>query len=302
MSLQVGVVVVQNLPYDRWRSRVLEVEQLGYDGVYVWDHLVHRTQEPTDPLFDGLTLLAAAAEFTSRLRLGTLVASPTIRHPVLLAKQAMTIDNASGGRMELGIGAAGVLLDYQVLGMEPWSKREQVQRFSDTVAIVDAVLRGATSYDGACWSGEGVTMSPGSVQSPRLPLTLAAHGPKTLALAGRYADCWNTMTLRDMPADEVLAQTAARARQLDEAAVEAGRDPASIRRSVLIGSEDWPALESPQAFRDAVLRYAEIGVREVVLLHPDHPAEAKVAHGFAAPDIVRRIAEEVLPALRDELA
>jgi alkanesulfonate monooxygenase SsuD/methylene tetrahydromethanopterin reductase-like flavin-dependent oxidoreductase (luciferase family) len=300
VSLRVGVLVVQNLPYDRWRSRVLEVEQLGYDGVYVWDHLVHRTQEPTDPLFDGLTLLAAAAESTSRLRLGTLVASPTIRHPVLLAKQAMTIDNVSGGRLELGIGAAGVLLDYEVLGIEPWSKAEQVSRFRDTVAIVHDVLRGATSYEGTHWSGTGVTLAPGPVQ-PRLPLTLAAHGPRTLEIAGRYADCWNTMTLRGMPADEVLAQTATRARLLDRAAVEAGRDPAQIRRSVLIGSEQWPALASPQAFREAVLRYAEIGVTEVVLIHPDHPAEVRVAHGEAAPGIVRRIAEEVLPALRDEL-
>jgi alkanesulfonate monooxygenase SsuD/methylene tetrahydromethanopterin reductase-like flavin-dependent oxidoreductase (luciferase family) len=302
MSLQVGVLLVQNLPYDRWRARVLEIEQLGYDGIYVWDHLVHRTQQPTDPLFDGLTLLAAAAEFTSRLRLGTLVASPTIRHPVLLAKQAMTLDNVSGGRMELGIGAAGVLLDYQVLGMQPWSKAEQVQRFRETVEVVDATLRGATSYDGEHWSGDGVTMAPGSVQSPRLPLTLAAHGPKTLAIAGRYADCWNTMTLRGMPPEEVLEQTAERARLLDEAAREAGRDPASIRRSVLIGSDDFPALSSPTAFREAVLRYAEIGVREVVLVAPDHPAEVKVAHGPAAPGIVRRIAEEVLPALRAELS
>jgi alkanesulfonate monooxygenase SsuD/methylene tetrahydromethanopterin reductase-like flavin-dependent oxidoreductase (luciferase family) len=302
VSLRVGVMVVQNLPYDRWRSRVLELERLGYDGVYVWDHLVHRTQEPTDPLFDGLTLLAAAAEFTSRLRLGTLVASPTIRHPVLLAKQAMTIDNASHGRMELGIGAAGVLLDYQVLGMEPWSKAEQVQRFRETVEVVDATLRGATSYDGQRWSGRGVTMAPGPVQQPRLPLTLAAHGPRTLAIAGRYADCWNTMTLRDLAPDEVLLQTASRARLLDEAAREAGRDPSSIRRSVVIGSRDWPVLSSPEAFRDAVLRYAEIGVAEIVLVHPDHPAEERVAHGYAAPGIVRRLAEEVLPALRDELA
>ena len=302
MTLQVGVVVVQNLPYDRWRARVLELEELGYDGVYVWDHLVHRTQARTDPLFDGLTLLAAAAEFTSRLRLGTLVASPTLRHPVLLAKQAMTLDNVSGGRVELGIGAAGVLLDYQVLGMQPWSKAEQVERFRETVEVVDSTLRGATSYDGTHWSGDGITMAPGPVQSPRLPLTLAAHGPKTLAIAGHYADCWNTMTLRGMPADEVLRQTAERARQLDEAAVAAGRDPASIRRSVLIGSEDWPALASAQAFREAVLRYAEIGVTEVVLIHPDHPAEAGVAHGEAAPGIVRTLAEEVLPGLRDELA
>jgi alkanesulfonate monooxygenase SsuD/methylene tetrahydromethanopterin reductase-like flavin-dependent oxidoreductase (luciferase family) len=302
VSLRVGVLVVQNLPWPAWRDRVVEVEQLGYDGVYVWDHLVHRTQEPSDPLFDGLTLLAAASQVTSRVALGTLVASPTLRHPVLLAKQAMTLDNLCDGRLELGIGAAGVLLDYQVLGMEPWSKAEQVQRFRDTVEVVDAVLRGATSYDSSYGSGSGVTMAPGSVRSPRLTLTLAAHGPKTLALAGQYADIWNTMTLRDLPADEVLAQTAARARLLDQAALDAGRDPASIRRSVLIGSQDWPALRSPQAFREAVLRYAEIGVTEVVLIHPDHPAEVKVAHGEAAPGIVRRLAEEVLPDLRAELA
>ena len=82
------------------------------------------------------------------MRLGTMVAAPIFRHPVVLAKQAMTIDQVSGGRMELGIGAAGVLLDYAVLGMEPWSKAEQVSRFRETVEVVDAVLRGATSYDG----------------------------------------------------------------------------------------------------------------------------------------------------------
>lgn len=301
MSLRVGVLVVQNLPWPQWRSRVQEVEALGYDGVYVWDHLVHRTQEPTDPLHDGLTLLAAAAAVTTRVRLGTLVASPTIRHPVLLAKQAMTIDQVSGGRMELGIGAAGVLLDYQVLGIEPWSKAEQVSRFRDTVEIVDAVLRGASSYEGTHWSGSGVTMAPGSVQSPRLPLTIAAHGPRALAIAGRYADTWNSITPRGVPADEVIPFFTSRARLLDEAAREAGRDPASIRRSVMLGSDEWPMLASPGDFREAVLRYAEVGVSDVVIPHPDHPAEVRVAHGVAAPDVVRRIAEDVLPGLRAEL-
>lgn len=302
MTLRVGVLVVQNLLWPQWLSRVLEVEELGYDGIYVWDHLVHRTQEPTDPLFDGLTVLAAAATATSRIRLGTLVASPTIRHPVLLAKQAMTVDNVSGGRLELGIGAAGVLLDYVALGLEPWSKAEQVSRFRDTVEIVDAVLRGASAYSGTHWSGEGVTMAPGSVQPPRLPLTIAAHGPRTLSIAGRHADTWNSITPRGVPADEALSWVASRARLLDEAAVEAGRDPATIRRSVLIGSDEWPVLASPGAFRDAVRRYHEVGVTDVVLLHPDHPAEARVAHGEAAPGIVQRIAEDVLPELRAELA
>jgi alkanesulfonate monooxygenase SsuD/methylene tetrahydromethanopterin reductase-like flavin-dependent oxidoreductase (luciferase family) len=301
VSLRVGVLVVQNLPWATWRDRVLEVERLGYDGVYVWDHLVHRTQTLDDPLFDGLTLLSAAAALTSRVALGTLVASPTLRHPVLLAKQAMTVDQVSGGRVELGIGAAGVLLDYAALGVEPWSKAEQVERFTDTVQIVDAVLRGARSYEGTHWSGEGVSMAPGSVRQPRLTLTVAAHGPRTLRVAGRYADVWNSITPRDLPRDEGLALTAHRARLLHEAATEAGRDPAGIRRSVLIGSDAWPVLSSPAAFRDAVLRYRDLGVHEVVLAHPDHPGEAKVGHGEAAPDIVRRIAEDVLPQLRAEL-
>ena len=301
MSLRVGVVVVQNLPWPAWRERVLDVERLGYDAVYVWDHLVHRTQEPTDPLFESMTALAAAAEATSRIRLGTLVAAPTLRHPLLLAKQAMTVDQVSGGRLELGIGAAGSLLDAQALGLAPRSTGELVERFAETVELVDAVLRGGTSYTGRHWSGEGMTAAPGCVQSPRVPLTLAAHGPKAMRVAGRYADTWNSIPARDLSRDESLAVTAGLARQLDEAAQEAGRDPASIRRSVLVGSEQWPVRQSPAAFRDAVLRYSEIGVTDIVLMHPDNPAEPRVGHGAADPDIVRRVAEDVLPGLRAEL-
>jgi len=299
-GLRVGVVVVQNLPWPRWRERVREVESLGFDGVYVWDHLVHRTQQRTDPLFDGLTALGAAAEFTSTIRLGTMVAAPLFRHPVVLANQAMTLDQASGGRLELGIGAGGALLDHEVLGIDPWEKPEQVERFRETVEVVDAVLRGASSYDGSHYRGDGITVAPGPVQQPRPPLTVAAHGPRTMQVAARHADVWNTVTTRDLPREEVLALAAERGRRLDRLADEAGRDPASIRRSVLIGSDDWPALASLDAFRDAVLRYLEVGVTEVVLIHPDHPAERAVRHGEAAPGIVRAIAE-ALPALRAEV-
>jgi len=299
--LRVGVVVVQNLPWEQWRQRVLEVEALGYDGVYVWDHLMHRTQAPTDPLFDGLSALAAAATFTSRIRLGTMVAAPVFRHPVVLANQAMTVDRISGGRLELGIGAGGALLDYALLGIDPWSKREQVERFRETVELVDAALRGPADYSGTHYSGRGVNLAPGPVQRPRPPLTLAAHGQRTLRIAAKHADVWNTVTTRDLPRDDVLALAAERGRLLDRYAEEADRDPASIRRSVLIGSDDWPALASVEAFRDAVLRYREVGVGEIVMIHPGHPAERLVRHGEAAPDIVRRIAEELLAGLRAEV-
>ncbi len=295
-----GIVVVQNLPWPAWRERVTEVETLGYDAVYVWDHLVHRTLRPTDPLFDGLSALAAAAEFTSRIRLGTMVVAPIHRHPVTLANQAMTIDQMSGGRLELGIGAGGAKFDHAALGIEPWPPGELVGRFRETVELVDTVLRGATDYEGNYYRGQGISVAPGPVQRPRPPLTLAAHGPRTLAIAARHAEVWNSVTPRDLPPDQVLATTVERSRRLDRLAEEAGRDPASIRRSVLIGSDDWPVLASVEAFRDAVLRYREIGVTEFVLLHPDHPGERLVRHGTAAPDIVRNIAE-ILPTLRAEV-
>ena len=301
-ALRVDVLVVQNLPWQRWIERVQQVEQLGYDGLWVWDHLVHRTQEPADPLFEAFTLLGAAAALTSRLRLGTLVASPLLRPPLLLAKSAMTVDQVSGGRFELGIGAGGSLLDCAALGLPVPSRPELAERFEQAVELVDAVLRGGSSYDGTAVSGSGMVIAPGPVQSPRLPLVLAAHGPRTLRLAGRLADTWNTLTTQDLEPAEVLALAASRSALLDDAARAAGRDPAGIRRSVLIGSVRWPVLASPAAFRDAVLRYAELGFTDVVVMHPDHPAHARAGHGEADPDIVRRIAQDVLPGLRAELA
>ena len=301
-ALRVDVLVVQNLPWPRWLERVREVEDLGYDGVWIWDHLVHRTQEPSDPLYEAFTLLGAAAALTSRVRLGTLVASPLLRSPLLLAKSAMTVDQVSGGRFELGIGAGGSLLDGAALGLPVPSGPELAERFEQTVELVDAVLRGGSSYDGSVVSGSGMAIAPGPVQSPRLPLVLAAHGPRTLRLAGRLADTWNTLTTQDLEPDEVLALAASRAAQLEEAARAAGRDPATIRRSVLIGSVRWPVLASTAAFREAVLRYAELGFTDVVVMHPDHPAHARAGHGEADPHIVRRIAEDLLPGLRAELS
>ncbi len=298
--LRVGVVVVQNLDWPRWLARVRQVEALGYDAVYVWDHLVHRTQRRDDPLLDGLTVLAAAAQATTRIRLGTMVAAPIHRHPMVLANQAMTLDRISAGRLNLGIGAGGAVADHEVLGIPEWSPAERFERFRETVELVDAVLRGATSYEGEHYRGEGISIAPGPVQQPRPPLTLAAHGPKAMGVAGRYADTWNHVTTRDLEPDEVLALAADRGRTLDRAAEAAGRDPATIRRSVLIGSARWPALRSVEDFREAVLRYREVGVTEIVLLHPDHPAEAGVGHGEAAPGIVQAVAE-ALPDLRAEL-
>jgi alkanesulfonate monooxygenase SsuD/methylene tetrahydromethanopterin reductase-like flavin-dependent oxidoreductase (luciferase family) len=297
--MEVGVVVVQNLAWPTWRDRVLRVEELGYTTAYVWDHLVHRTQGLHDPLFDGFGLLAGIAPLTTRLRLGTMVASPTLRHPLLLAKHAVTVDRISGGRLTLGIGAAGVARDYQALGMEPWSKGEQVDRFRETVEMVDVALRGGSAYAGRYYSGSEFSVAPGPVQQPRPPLTLAAHGPRTLRIAAQHADTWNSITPRDLTRDDALRSFDERSTALATAADELGRDPASIARSVFVGSDAWPALASATAFRDAALAYAERGVSEIVLPHPDHPAEAALGHGPCDPHLVERLADGgVLAELR----
>jgi alkanesulfonate monooxygenase SsuD/methylene tetrahydromethanopterin reductase-like flavin-dependent oxidoreductase (luciferase family) len=282
-----GVVVVQDLPWPEWLRRVREVESYGYDTVWVWDHLVHRTLTEADPLLDSFGVLSAAAAVTTRVRLGTLVASPTLRHPFVLAKQAMTLDHVSGGRLDLGIGAAGVLRDYEALGIAPWPKAEQVDRFRETVEYVRAVLGGATSYAGRYYSGSGLSIVPGRP----LDLTLAAHGPRTLRIAAAHAARWNTIAARDLSPSDALAQAASRNALLTRYATELGRDPASIRRSVFLGSAQWPVRESAAAFADAVRRFRDVGFDDFVLMYPDHPAEQRVGHGAAAPDIVARVGE-----------
>lgn len=291
-----GVVIVQDVPWPEWRRRALLVESLGYDRLWVWDHLVHRTLDDDDPLLDSFGVLSAAAAVTTTVRLGTLVASPTLRHPFLLAKQALTLDHVSGGRLDLGIGAAGVQRDYEALGIEPWPKAEQVERFRDTVELVLAVSSGEREYAGRHWSGARMTNPPPPAQRP-LPLTLAAHGPRTMRIAAQYAARWNTIAPRDLPADESVAQAARRNATLSRLAEEQGRDPAEISRSVFLGSARWPVRSSAAAFAEAVERFGEAGFDDFVLMYPDHPAESRTGHGDAAADIVERVAER-LPALR----
>jgi alkanesulfonate monooxygenase SsuD/methylene tetrahydromethanopterin reductase-like flavin-dependent oxidoreductase (luciferase family) len=290
--VDVGLVVVQNLPWPEWRDRVVAAEAWGYRTAYVWDHLVHRTQELHDPMLDGFGLLAAVAPLTSTIRLGTLVASPTMRHPLLLAKHAVLVDQVSNGRMTLGIGAAGVLMDYTALGIEPWDRREQVERFRDTVELVDAALRGGSSFEGTHYRGSGFSVAPGPVQQPRIPFTIAAHGPRTMRVAAEYAQAWNVLSPRDAARDEAVEQLREKQAAMDAACEEVGRDPATLRRSVLVGSAGWPALSSVEAFVAAAEDYAALGFTELVLTHPGHPAEERLGHGPTDPDLVRKLAEE----------
>lgn len=192
-GLRFGIMTLQNIPYasmvERWRT----LDALAFDSVWLGDHFVDPFR-PTEPWFDGWTLLAALAVHTSRIRIGTLVSSITLRNPALLAREAMTIDHVSHGRLELGIGAAGRPLDHTMTGSEVWGSAERAQRFRECVEIVDRVLRHrVTTYEGRWYRVQEAVMNPGPVQQPRPPLTLAAHGPSTIKTVARYAGSWNSL-------------------------------------------------------------------------------------------------------------
>jgi alkanesulfonate monooxygenase SsuD/methylene tetrahydromethanopterin reductase-like flavin-dependent oxidoreductase (luciferase family) len=222
--------------------------------------------------------LTGVAAATERIRLGTMVASPNFRHPVTLAKDAMTLDHVSGGRLTLGIGAGGTGFDATVLGDAPLPVRERTSRFAEFTALLDRLLREpVTDHHGEHYAVDGARMIPGCVQQPRLPIAVAAAGPRGLALAVRHADAWITYGDPDeqrRSATDTDAAAREQSARLDEACALVGRDPSSIDRIFLAGNTEARPTASVDAFEDLVGRYAELGFTDVVFHHPraDDPA------------------------------
>jgi probable F420-dependent oxidoreductase len=294
--LRFGLMVLQNRPWAELVQRWRETEQLGFDFLWIADHLASGVR-PERPWFEGWSALAAMATVTERIRLGTLVASITLRAPAVMAKQAVTIDHISGGRLELGIGAAGSRLDHALLGEEPWPARERTERFREYVTALDGLLRGETSFDGAYYRVGDAPVSPRPVQQPRPPLTIAAWSPRNIRLAAELGDGWNTMGGTGLDAEQGVAAVREQVARLEEACAEIGRDPSTIRRSFLLGKH-WVAdtpFASEQAFREYVAKYREAGIDELFFYYPLEPF---LPEGSVEPGLLERVAGEIIPELR----
>ena len=187
----VGVVI---LPQERWavqRAQWLEAEDMGFDHAWTYDHLAWRSLAD-EPWFATVPLLAAAAAVTSRIRLGTWVASPNFRHPVPFAKDVMGLDDVSGGRFVLGVGAGGEGWDAAVMGPPP-TRGERHRRFAEFLALLDELLtHPVTDIAGEVYTAHQARMVPGTLARPRPPFVVAANGPKAMALAARYGQGWTT--------------------------------------------------------------------------------------------------------------
>jgi alkanesulfonate monooxygenase SsuD/methylene tetrahydromethanopterin reductase-like flavin-dependent oxidoreductase (luciferase family) len=242
-------------------------------------------------------VLAAAARETTRIRLATYVSQIPLRHPAMLARQALTVDHASGGRLEVGLGT-GLTIDpaYDMIGIPNWEPKERVARFGEYVEVVDRLLaHERSSYTGRYYRIQNAVMNPRPIQRPRPPIVVAALGPAMLRHAARHADNWNSLSFAKS-FEAQLAETVERVARVDDACGAIGRDPASLRRSYLMFDPASRAAggrisyyESESLFVDMVGRITELGMSEVGLYFPIVEAQRSM---------FERIAGDVIPRLK----
>jgi alkanesulfonate monooxygenase SsuD/methylene tetrahydromethanopterin reductase-like flavin-dependent oxidoreductase (luciferase family) len=265
------------------------LEELGFDQVLVPDHSSD-LRDRDGAWFDGWSVLPLAAQATESIRIGTLVSNQILRPAATLARQALTVDHLSGGRLDLGIGAGLFDWDHHAVGEEPWSPRERAGRFADYVAILDGILRGTGerfTHDGESLWVRDVPTAPGSVQRPRPRLITGGQSPTVLRVTAERADVWNTIGPFVDDADEIVAVTARQNRRLDELCAAAGRPPESLRRSyTAFGPFDiW---SQPVSLEELVERFGAIGMTEFVI---DLPPSDRLAE-------FEKLATHTIPALR----
>ena len=247
-------VAQQRMPWDEVVSRVRFAEELGFDGVWGFDHFQPMYGEGPGETFEGMTTLAALAGQTSTIRLGLLVTGVTYRHPSVLAAQAVTVDHASHGRLELALGAAWFEDEHRALGIPFPPTGDRFDLLEDTVEITTRLMSGErVSYDGKVVSLRDAQLQPAPVQRPHPPIWIGGNGPKrTLPLAARYADVWHGFGTPNS-----LRESAER---LDHLAAEAGREPGAITRAGSLSLDDLDtARRHATKWRDAGWGYLVCG-------------------------------------------
>jgi F420-dependent oxidoreductase-like protein len=277
---QFRIVLGQRASWPELLARTRETEVLGFDGLFLVDHF-YGLFDVMDPTHEAYTMLAALAPFTQSLRLGVLVCGNTYRNPAFLLKQAVTVDHISGGRVDFGVGAGWTEREHEAYGWPFPSARERVDRFAEALEIWDRLQQEErTTYDGQHYQIVDAPFEPKPLQRPRMPVLIGGSGPRMLRLAARHADIWNAVGTPD--------EGGALNQRLDAACAAAGRDPATLVRTI---SPRLNLLASVAAFIDGVAAYRAAGFRDIYLPWPRTESEVPV---------LRQVAREVIPILRDQ--
>ncbi len=298
-DLRFQILILPNLPWEQLLGRFKRVEELGFDLAVTGDHFVDWTNPPS-PWFELWTLLAAVAQSTSTIRIAPCVAQIPFRNPAFFARQVLTVDHISQGRLEVGLGL-GLPIDpsYAMLGIPNWSNKERAARFKEYVEIVDRLLcNEVTTYKGSFYEVNGAIMNPRPYQKPRPPMTIASMGPLMMQYAATYADTWNTMSFAEQ-FEEQMRETSARVLRMDEHCRAIGRNAHSLRFSYNMFDASARSsggriryYESTEIFAAMVRRIIGLGISEIGLYYPMVDDQVPV---------FETIAREVIPELRKEM-
>jgi F420-dependent oxidoreductase-like protein len=254
-----------------------EVDTLGFDTAWVFDHFLPIFSDPTGPCMEGWTALSALAMATKNVRLGIMVTGNTYRNPAVLAKTATTVDIISGGRLILGIGGGWFEREHEAFGVPFPSVGERLGRLDESLTLIKQLWTQDTSnYAGKYYQLQDAPFLPKSVQNPHPPILVGASGEKVaLGIVARHADMWNTFG-----SPEVFRHKIAR---LTEHCQRIGRDPDTIEKSVLVTGMFAPAEAHTQ-----VEEYVAAGVTHIIF-SVSAPQDRSAIHRFA---------QDVIPAFR----
>ena len=276
--MQIGVVMPMGedpeqgttVHFPEIRERAQQAEAAGFDSIWVYDHLIFRFPgSPVSGIWEVWTVLSALAATTQRVSLGTLVLCTAFRNPAVLAKMATTLDDISGGRLILGLGAGWHQPEFEAFGI-PFDHR--ADRFEEALEIIAPLLReGHVDFRGKYYQAPDCELHPRGPSTGGPPILIASSGQRMLRLTARFGDLWNTAWLgRPDPLAERRAS-------LETACREVGRDPATLGVTVGVnvaygsGDEEQQAIEagkalggSPEEVAQGLLAYERLGVAHVI--------------------------------------
>lgn len=268
-------------------------EAAGFDGIWGMDHLIPPLAHE-QPMFEAMTTNTWLAAHTEKLTVGSLVLCDAMRHPAVLAREALTLDHASGGRFEIGIGWGSYQEDFDAFGLEPAAPRDRVRRLRETLQILKALWSGETvDHEGDFFRLSGVRYAP--VPLTKIPILIGGSGPKTMELVREFADWWN-LDVRYLDKFEGEA--------FQELKASAGKARVSIQEMVAF----VPAGGDRQAITETALRrfghsQPVIGNSEELLAHFRHRAGQGVERtyvwfcDFGRPETLEAFGAEVIAPL-----
>jgi F420-dependent oxidoreductase-like protein len=263
-SISLMIEGQNGLTWAHWKRLVSAAEELGFAGLFRSDHFTNARPPDKDSL-ETIVSLTYAAGNSQRIHFGPLVAPLSFRHPALLTRQAAALDDLSGGRMILGLGAGWQEREHTVFGFDLGNIQTRMARFEEGLEVITRLLRSdePVNFEGRFYHLRGAILLPRPQRPGGPPILIGGNGPKrTLPLVARYANVWNAVAL----SPEAFRESSS---TLDRLLLEAGRNPEDVARTIMLGSffgRDEHALDRKLSWRHDDLELAGKPLDEVVQL------------------------------------